>query len=147
MGRDQLDDRTHQEITRLCQEGDRLVDRGDDAAALDRYYAAWDLVPADKENWEAATWILAAVGEVYFRHRKHDKALHSFQMAVRCPGGLGNPFIHLRLGEIRFDLGEFPAAGDELTRAYMGGGEEIFANEDRKYLDYLHTILLPPPGR
>ena len=34
-------------------------------------------------------------------------------------------------------------AGDNLARAYMGAGVEIFKNEDRKYLKYLRTIMKP----
>lgn len=66
--------------------------------------------------------------------------------AVRCPDGLGNLFIHLRLGECAFELGQISRAEDELTRAYMGAGREIFADEDPKYFKHLQTVLLPPPG-
>jgi hypothetical protein len=37
------------------------------------------------------------------------------------------------------DAGEPDAAADELIRAYMGAGQEIFASEDRRYLDFLKT--------
>ena len=43
-------------------------------------------------------------------------------------------------------LGQMDKAQDELTRAYMGAGRDIFANEDPKYLAYLETILQPMPG-
>jgi tetratricopeptide (TPR) repeat protein len=143
----QIDEKTQQRIESLCAEGDRLTESGDDNAALRKYYAAWELVPADKANWEASTWISGAIGEVYFRHKKFDNALRSFRSAVRSPGGLGNPYIHLRLGQIEFERGNLAAAGDEMTRAYMGAGEDIFANEDKKYLQYLRTVLRPPARR
>ena len=102
------------------------------------------MVPEDKVNWEASTWILGAVGELQFRHQKFDKALDSYLHAVQCPNGLGNPYIHLRIGEAQYELGNMAGAGDNLTRAYMGAGEDIFKDEDPKYLAYLKTILLPP---
>jgi tetratricopeptide (TPR) repeat protein len=144
MNTHRLDDETHERITSLCEEGDRLVEQRNDREALDKYYEAWDLVPPDKENWEASTWILASAGEVYVRHKRYDKALHSFRSAVRCPNGLGNPYVHLRLGQIEFEMGNQKDAADELTRAYMGAGEEIFEKEDSKYLSFLKTILRPP---
>jgi hypothetical protein len=36
-------------------------------------------------------------------------------------------------------------AADELTRAYMGGDEEIFDNEDPKYFQFLKTRIKLSP--
>lgn len=49
---------------------------------------------------------------------------------------MGNPFLHLRLGHCQFELGSFDVAADELMRAYKGGGADVFAHEDRKYLEF-----------
>ena len=56
---------------------------------------------------------------------------------MTCPGGLGNVFLHLRRGEVLFELGEMESSADELMRAYMGGGPEAFAREEEKYLLHL----------
>ena len=50
-----------------------------------------------------------------------------------------NPFLHLRLGQVLLDIGEEAGAADELMRAYMGGGAEIFSSEESRYLDFLGT--------
>ena len=147
MGRKKLSKSVHTAISRLCEEGDRLAERRDDQAAYEKYKEAWELVPEDKENWEASTWILTAIGELCIRRQSHDKALYYFLRAVQCPKGVGNPYIHLRIGQLQFELGDLKAAGDNLTRAYMGAGEDIFEKEDPKYLAYLRTILLPPVNR
>jgi hypothetical protein len=42
-----------------------------------------------------------------------------------------------------FELGDMERAGDELTRAYMGGDKEIFDGEDEKYCRFVNSILLP----
>ena len=52
---------------------------------------------------------------------------------------LGNPFLHLRLGQSQYELGELDRAADELMRAYMGAGEDIFVSEDPKYRAFLAT--------
>jgi hypothetical protein len=62
------------------------------------------------------------------------------------PDALGNPFLHLRLGQCRFELGDLDRAADELARAYMADGEDVFDGEDPKYLAFLKTRLQPPPG-
>ncbi len=58
----------------------------------------------------------------------------------------GNPFILLRLGQTYFELGNMKKAADELVRAYMGVGTEIFEGEDPKYFDLVRASILPPDG-
>ena len=124
-------------IDLLCAEGDSLAASGQAKDAFQKYSSALNLLPEPAENWEAATWILAAIGDLYFSVKKIERAAQAFGDAVRCPGGLGNPFIHLRLGQCHFEAGEMDIAADELTRAYMGGGTEIFQTEDAKYFTFL----------
>jgi hypothetical protein len=38
-------------------------------------------------------------------------------------------------------LGDEYRASNELARAYMGGGPEIFENEDPKYLTFLRRFM------
>jgi hypothetical protein len=80
-------------------------------AAISEYHDAWKLVPDPKNHWRAST----------------------------CPDGIGNPFLHLRYGQILLDKGGKDRVADELMRAYMGGGSEIFALEDPRYLAFLTT--------
>lgn len=62
---------------------------------------------------------------------------------------MGNPFLHLRLGQCQFELGSFDVATDELMRAYKGGGADVFAHEDRKYLEFVaaRALDLKPPRK
>lgn len=131
-------------ITRLCNEGDQLAKEGDDRAAHQKYSEAWELVPEDKADWEASTWILAALGELFFQRGDIDEAKNCFLRAVQCPKGFGNPYIHLRIGQLQFEQSNLKGAADNLARAYMGAGADIFAKEDPKYLSFLRTVLLPP---
>ena len=141
-----LDDNTHDRIKRLCEQGDRLVERGDYTAAVDMYQNALTLLPEPVTLWEAATWILAALGDAYFLSQQLKDAYDAFSIATHCPGGLGNPFIHLRLGQIQFQLGNEILAVDELARAYMGGGKEIFEGQDPKYFSLVKQHLKEPPS-
>ncbi len=121
-----LSDSLHARITELCRKGDDLKASNDIETALENYHEAWGLVPEPKEDWEAATWILSAIGDAHFQVLDFNHAASAFSNALRCPDGLGNCFIHLRLGQSQFALGNVDQAKDELTRAYMGGGRELF---------------------
>lgn len=144
MSRNQLPKKLHTQITALCAEGNGYLKLKKYKQAIAKYKDAWDLLPETKLDWEAATWILTSAGDAYFGQGDYEKSLQSFVGAVQGPGGLGNPYIHLRLGQNYFELGDRAKAGDELARAYMGAGDEIFKDEEAKYSTFLQTILLPP---
>ncbi|MBV8659733.1 MAG: tetratricopeptide repeat protein [Burkholderiales bacterium] len=137
----ELPDHVYEEITALCKRGDELVNTGNHAEGRQLYVDALRLLPADHVNWNAATWIYVALGDSHFLEGSFEKSLRCFVNAVQCPEGLGNPFIHLRLGQSCFELGDLDKAADELTRAYMGAGLDIFLQDDPKYLDYLKTRI------
>jgi len=135
----ELDDATHAEITQLCAVGDEFAKQRQYESAVTEYNKAWKLVPDPKNNWEASTWILAAIADACFFLGKLKSARQALEYAMTCPGGLGNPFLHLRLGQVLYDLDDSDAAVNELMRAYMGAGEEIFGKEEPKYLAFLRT--------
>ena len=111
--------------------GDELVNRQSYGEALGKYQEAWALLPEPKENWDAALWIKSGLGDAHFFKRKYLLAAGAFDEAATKLGGLGNPFVHLRLGECHYELGDLKAAADELTRAYVGAGREIFRMKTR----------------
>lgn len=137
----QLSDFTHSAIQALCRQGDDLAKAGDPETAKQKYLAALRLLPEDPREWEAATWIYAALGDVHFNLKNFEKSFKCFFNAVQCPQGLGNPYIHLRLGQLHYEREELEKAADELVRAYMGGGMEIFMEDDPKYLEFLETRI------
>jgi tetratricopeptide (TPR) repeat protein len=144
----ELDGAVYDTITTLCESGDELAEEESYREAIEMYDEAWRLLPEPKIDWEAATWILSAIGDAHFFQRDFEEAREAFMGAVRAPEGLGNPFIHLRLGQCAFELGMMSHAEDELARAYIcEGGKEIFANEDPKYFRHLQTVLEPPVGQ
>lgn len=131
----------HSRIEALCAEGDRLAASSKFEEAVAQYNAAWSMVPEPRTDWAASTWILAAIGDACFLGGYRTSAREALEYAMLCPGGVGNPFLHLRLGQTLFDLGEQDRAAEELTRAYMGSGADIFANQDGRYLEFLGTRI------
>lgn len=137
-----LDDRIYEEINNLCLFGDNLAAEGRYEEAIAEYNKAWKLTPEPKNEWEASTWILAAIADACFFINKFKSARQALEYAMICPNGLGNPFLHLRLGQVLFEIDELNLAADELTRAYMGAEEKIFEKEDPKYLSFLRTKII-----
>ena len=131
-----------EQMDELCAEGDRLMDEDNPDAALAAYRAAENLIPDPKQDWEASTWIYTAIGDALFSTDSLSEALKAYQTAVMSPDGLGNPYIHLMLGECQFELGDRDEAADEFARAYMADGDRIFENEDSKYFEFLKTRLV-----
>lgn len=137
----ELPESVHQEITYLCKQGDDLSKEGRLHEAKKAYVDALRLLPEEHQEWEAATWIYTAIGDIHFRLGNFERASKCFQNAVQCPKGLGNPYIHLRLGQLFFEVGDLDRSADELTRAYMGAGLDIFMEDDPKYLEFLETRI------
>ncbi len=125
------------QIEACCREGDRLAEEGMHDQAISQFQGALRLIPEPKSDWEASTWILAALGDSSYLKQDYYGAATCLREAMYCPNAIGNPFIHLRLGQVEFELGNLEAAADELARAFMGGGKDIFRGEDPKYLDLL----------
>lgn len=135
----ELDHELHERIVALSSEGDELAAQSCFEEAIARYNEAWALIPEPRTDWNASTWVLAALGDAFFLGGHIPAARRPLEYAMRCPAGIGNPFLHLRLGQVLFEEGEFDRAADELIRAYMGAGEEIFSAEDPKYRAFLST--------
>jgi hypothetical protein len=135
----ELSEEVHAEVQRLSATGDDLAKRKEFAEALQVYWAAWNLLPEPKSSWEAATWLLAAIGDANFLGNDFIAGRDNLTTAMHCPGAIGNPFLHMRLGQCQFELGAVDRAADELMRAYMGAGSDIFKDEDPKYICFLQT--------
>ncbi|MCL9657286.1 tetratricopeptide repeat protein [Pseudomonas protegens] len=131
----------HEEIKSFCDVGDQLADLERYEEAIAQYNKAWLLVPEPKNDWEASTWILAAIADACFLSGYKTSAREALQYAMTCPGGVGNPFLHMRLGQVLLDDGHEDNAADELMRAYMGAGQEIFQKEEPKYFNFLKSRM------
>lgn len=137
----ELEVELHRQVTILSEKGNALVDAGRLDEALEAFISALELLPEPVTKWEAATWLLTALGDTLFFKGDYENAKQALQDAMHCPGAIGNPFIHLRLGQVQLELGNERRAADELTRALMGGGDEIFENQDPKYRRWLAQYL------
>ena len=128
-------------VDTLCREGDRFagIDQFDDA--IEKYQAAWDLLPIPRNQWPAATWILVSVGDAYFSLKEYDTASEILLDAFDYPDAESNPYLYLRLGQCLLETGQLDDAADALEEAFRRGGESLFEDEDPKYLTFVKTQL------
>ena len=137
---------THVKIVQRVTRGDELCESSRSRDAIAEYEKALERLPQPFSDWDAAAHILAAVGDAHYLAGEYGEAETALVAAMHCPGAIGNPFLHLRLGQCAFKKGNRRRAADELTRAYMGGGKEIFDGEEPEYFVFIKTILKEPPG-
>ena len=142
----ELPDALHDKVVALSEAGDSLAEDGNYRKAIETYIEALELLPQPSTQWEAATWLLTAIGDANFLSGNFEYAGKALSDAMHCPGAIGNPFIHMRLGQVHFELGNLDRAADELARAYLQEGKVIFEADDPKYLEFVKSKLDPPPG-
>lgn len=133
----ELEHSAYQQITTLSAEGNAFADEKKLDAAIDKFEEALSILPKPKEDWEAATWLYASIGDMLFLKKEYNQALNDFMLAMKCPDGYANPFILLRCGQCYLELNDEQNAKEYLLRAYMMEGFDIFKNEDRKYYNFL----------
>ena len=71
----ELGDKTHAEITRLTDQGQALFDEGKLDEARGLFMQAWLLIPEPQSEWEATTWLAAAIGDIDFLKGRYADAL------------------------------------------------------------------------
>jgi len=84
----ELPDKLHNELKKLCSEGDELAERRSFSEALEKSWAAWDLLPEPRTEREAATWILAAIGDANFLSADFVGGRDNLSAAMHCPGAM-----------------------------------------------------------
>ena len=138
-----LPEETYATIKEKCLAAEALLLDGRDKAAYRESFfqlnEALELLPQPRKQWNAGGWILSRLAELYFRMGAYEDSLPVFDDLMWFPGTIGNSWLHLRKGQVLLEVGEKDGASDELMRAYMGGGKEIFENEDPKYYDFLKS--------
>jgi tetratricopeptide (TPR) repeat protein len=109
--------------------------------AIQTYEQAYQLIPEPRELSELAMVALCNIGELHYLEGEWQLAFEDFCEAVKCKEGLGNPQIHMRLGQLRHRRGEIERATDEFMRAYMAAGDLVFEGEDPRYFQLIEPYV------
>lgn len=138
-----LSDHISDRIDELSERGNLLLDEGGDwEGAVEVWKQALALLPPPVTDWEAATWLNASIGEAYYAGGQSEDALAYLFDALNCPDGHMNPFILLRVGQILVDQGRTDEGVEQLLRAYMLDGEDVFEEGGERYLQLLRDRKL-----
>ena len=136
-----LPSQLHDEIQDKLDQGDEFLNADDFARAAELYREAVELIPEPKHLHDISLLAFTALGEAYYHAGRYQEALAAFRGALKAPGGIVNPLLHLRFGQTCFDSGDLNLAADSLTRAYALDGRTSFEDEDDKYLSFLGTRI------
>ena len=137
----ELDNNLYNKITELSEEGNDHIFNGEYELAIKKYQAAFTLIPTPKYDWEASTWIYTALGDTFYLISQYQEALDNLSEALKCPGGIENPFISLRIGQCYYELNNLNKAREYLLQAYMYEGDEIFREEEDKYIKLIKDLV------
>lgn len=125
----ELADELHARIEELSLEGSALYDASQMQGAIQKWTEAIDLLPEPRGVWEAFTWLSGSIGDAQYQLGDFDAARHSFLDALNDLDGQENPFLHYRLGQCLFRLGDESGGVESLLKAYMLDGKDIFSRD------------------
>lgn len=137
----ELDNKTYKKLISLSNRGENYAEREEYKEAKRLFLMALDCIPMPKYDWEASTWLYTSLGDVSYLAGDYDNAINYLTEALKCPDGIGNPFILLRLGESFYELHDHEKAKEYFIQAYMCDGDEIFEDEDEKYKELISGLL------
>ncbi|MGD7789193.1 tetratricopeptide repeat protein, partial [Propionibacteriaceae bacterium Y1700] len=106
------------QVEELAGEGSDLLDV-DWTEALKAWQKALALVPEPKTDHEEGGWLLASIGDAYHSGEEWAEAEQALQESMKAPGGTGNGYAWLRLGQAQFEQGNTEPAVQSLLSAYM----------------------------
>lgn len=130
-----------EEITRLSNQGNELLDmQHDTARAYNVFEEALNLLPKPANEWDAFAWLHSSLGECKFIEKAYNEAYEHFRKAYNASVPNVNAFILLRVGACAFEL-ELDHAQEFLLQAYMIAGQDIFKSEDKKYYKAIEQII------
>jgi len=138
---------TTQELTdEVCEQIDDLSEQGNEyfedenyTEAIQIWKQALAFIPQPQNVYAESQWLETSIGDAYFLMDDFTQALEHFQNAKNNieANAYENPFIMLRLGQTLLENQQPNEAKEYQLRAYMFDGEEIFENDDTKYLKFL----------
>lgn len=137
----ELEGKLYDNITALTNKAEGLIDENKPTEAIKFFFKAFELVPNPKTDWEASTWILAAIGDTYFDLEEFELANKYLKHTEIYPNGVESDFILLKIGQSYFELGNIEKAKEYLLRAYLISGEKIFDEEDSKYFNLIRDLI------
>lgn len=141
---DFISDQLQSELDALALAGNAFADQGDYGGAITLFRRGFDLIPLPREGRSASLWFAVAIGDMQWHCKDYRASLDTWRDALILYGGFGNPFVHLRRGQALLELGDEAEASNELLRALLIGGEDVFAREELDYWVFITSTAQAP---
>lgn len=122
----------HDRIDQYCEQGNELFDENKYLDAIAVWQKAFDAIPDLDEGWSEALWLKVSIGDSYYMIDEYEKSLDAFLDALNYPEAIDNPFIHFRIGQCYYELGDKDYSKNSLLKAYMLAGKEIFDEHEEE---------------
>jgi tetratricopeptide (TPR) repeat protein len=144
----ELPPETSSNVETLSARAEAVAAEGRYREALALYREALAVLPPPAHQWEAFEWLQVAVADAEFLSGRFVAAREVLAEVLKLgtDATASNPFIQLRYGQALLEIGDPEQAAQWLSRAFLSEGDELFANEDPKYLRFVQERLRPPDG-
>lgn len=129
-------------IDELAEKGNALFDKGKYAEAVEVWQKGLDSLDKPLNVQSEAVWFQTSIADALFMQGQYEKAYaYLFEAKSNLSGeGYNDPFVMMRLGQCSYESGKDDAK-EYLMRAYMLAGEDIFENDDEKYLEAIKDLI------
>jgi hypothetical protein len=124
VGGERLPTALFDQVTALVHAGTKYMEARDWRAAFEAFRSAIALIPEPIEAWNASAMLLVLMAEAAIEAGDFRAALPPIGHATTCPGTLGNPWFHFRLGQVRCMLGDLRGV-DDIERAVEALAHEM----------------------
>ena len=126
----------------LAEEGNALFERGNYVKAISVWEEGLKAIDKPLNTQSEAVWFQTSIGDTFFMMGEYKKACKYLLEAKSNLSGEGyrNPFTMMRLGQYSYELGHEDAK-EYLMRAYLLAGNDIFENDDQKYIDAIKNLI------
>lgn len=149
MNNQELPEEFDREIRTLKKEGDNFGMRHKYLKAVEKYQEAISLLPEPIEEWSYIRILWKSIQENYWLNAQFNEgkkggyveALEYWKKIMCLPHSVGGAHNHFRIGQIRYELGQFEKAKDELMRAYLISEMDRFNGKDPKYFELIRPII------
>tara|TARA_R110002051_G_scaffold13808_1_gene45541 strand:+ start:3368 stop:3937 length:570 start_codon:yes stop_codon:yes gene_type:complete len=111
---------------------------------VDELLKIYESLSDDQKRRREGRFIIICIGEICFAERMIEEAFENFNFALKFKDTIGNPFIHLRMGQLNYLVQNKDKTLDELSRALIMGGEEVYEHEDPRFLEMVKNVLKEP---
>lgn len=129
-------------IDEIAENGNALFDEEKYMQAVEVWQEGLELLEKPLNAQSEAVWFQASIADALFMLGEYERA-YSYLLDAKADlsgEGYADPFVMMRLGQCAYELKKEDFK-EYLLRAYMLAGEEIFENDDEKYLGSIKDLI------